>query len=124
MNKQLSIDFNLEEFLWIPNYENLYQVSNQGRIKSFKHNKKGRILKTSQSAQGYAVVQLYSANKKERLFGVHRLVALTFLKNPYEYPMVNHKDNDKSNNNVDNLEWTDNRQNVLHAQKFRNLRYL
>ena len=82
-------------------YEKDYQISNLGRIKSFKWGKE-RILKPSLSKKGYLNVIL---NRKNYL--VHRLVAEAFLPNPDNLPCVNHKDEDKSNNIVNNLEWCD-----------------
>lgn len=95
----------MDEEKWrdIKGYEGLYQVSNYGRIKSFKH-KKIRILKTVINKYGYERVILCKNNQNKN-FSVHRLVAIAFIHNPNNYPQVNHKDENKSNNYVDNLEW-------------------
>lgn len=91
-------------------YEGLYQGSNWGRVKSLEridcigHHRKERILKLSTDKDGYLYVYLYK-NGKGKNFSVHRLVAEAFLPNPHNYPCVNHKDENKQNNNVDNLEW-------------------
>lgn len=85
-------------------YEGLYQVSNLGRVWNIKLQ---RYLKGSYDKDGYIQVYLTAKNGKCKIERVHRLVALAFLDNPNNYPQVNHKDENKSNNCVDNLEWCD-----------------
>ena len=87
-----------EEWKPIENYEDLYWVSNLGNVKSKRKDKKLSI-----NLDGYYVVNL-SKNGKTKTFTVHRLVAKTFISNPDNLPQVNHKDENKLNNNVDNLE--------------------
>ncbi len=94
-------------------YEGLYQVSNLGNIKSFYKAKKS-IKKPTLSNKGYLRVGL-SKNKKSKTFKIHRLVAKTFLSNPNNYLEVNHKDGNKLNNCVDNLEWCSRSYNINHA---------
>lgn len=91
------------EEIWkdIPNYEGLYQVSNYGNIKGLKSQK---ILTPKKRNDGYFNIQLYKNNKRKKFF-IHRLVAETFLENPNNYPCVNHIDENKHNNNVNNLEF-------------------
>ena len=107
----------IEVFRDIPGYEGLYQVSNLGNVKSLgngdnKNNVgKERMLKLQKDKDGYLTVFLSIHNYK-RLHKVHRLVALAFLPNPNNYPQINHKDKNKSNNNVDNLEWCTAQYNV------------
>ena len=85
-------------------YEGHYQVSNCGRVKSIKFGKE-RILKLrTDKKTGYLHVVLCK-DGKAKAFTVHRLVAESFLPNPHNYPCVNHKDENKQNNNVSNLEW-------------------
>lgn len=96
----------------IKGYEGLYQVSNLGHIK----NRHGRILKPEYSNKGYACVQLRKDNKCKK-YRVHRLVAEGFISNPGNLPEVNHKDENKMNNSVENLEWCTHKQNMNHYMK-------
>lgn len=90
-----------EEWRDVLGYEGLYRVSNLGRIISVKRNK---LKKPTVSIYGYETVGLYKSGKQKGFF-VHRLVAETFIKNPNNYPQINHKDECKTNNSVENLEW-------------------
>lgn len=83
-------------------YEGLYQVSNLGRVWTIRSQ---RYLKGSPDKDGYLRVHLTAKNGKVKLEKIHRLVALAFIDNPNHYPVVNHKDENKQNNKVDNLEW-------------------
>lgn len=108
----------------IPNYEGLYQASNFGRIKSiqyFNHanNKiypREKILKPILNEKGYCRVDLSKSGESKR-HRVHRLVAKTFLPNPYNLLEVNHIDGNKQNNNVNNLEWCSRSHNMKEACK-------
>ena len=93
----------------VKDYEGHYQVSNQGRVKSLKQGKE-RILKPRVEGSGYFFVDLYK-NNESKMCKVHRLVALTFIPNPNNLPEVNHKDEDKTNNSVENLEWCSSKYN-------------
>lgn len=99
----------------IKGYENLYQISNLGRIKSFPRigtrTMKIRILKQTITKNGYYCVVLYK-NRKPKTKSVHRLVAETFIPNPNNYNIVNHKDENSLNNNVNNLEWCTQKYNI------------
>lgn len=94
----------------IKGYEGLYQISNIGRVKSLSRidsrgNKRNeKILKISKNNSGYYFVGLCK-NGKVKQYLIHRLVAEAFVRNPYNYSEVNHKDEDKQNNIADNLEW-------------------
>lgn len=100
------------EEIWkdILDYEDLYQVSNLGQIQS-KLNLK--VLKPAIDRYGYTKVGL-TKNGKTKSFKVHRLVAIAFLPNPDNKEQVNHKDHNKLNNNVENLEWVSHRENMIH----------
>lgn len=94
------------EEIWkdIEGYGGLYQVSNLGRIKSFKQNKLGKILRMQITHDGYYTVGLSKDNYSKQC-KVHRLVAKAFIPNTNNLLEINHKDKNKLNNNVDNLEW-------------------
>lgn len=98
----------------IPNYEGLYQISNLGRVKSLNFNKT-KIRKT-QSKKRYITVNL-SKDGKTKYYLVHRLVAEAFIPNPNNYPCVNHKDENPSNNHVDNLEWCTHEYNMSYGTR-------
>ena len=92
------------EFFDVPGYEGLYKVNKEGVILSRKRSgSKGKILKQNQDRYGYMVVTLCKNGQKRRKF-VHRILASTFLDNYSDDLQVNHKDEDKTNNQVANLE--------------------
>lgn len=98
----------------IPKYEGIYQVSNFGRVKSLnrwvtckngnRQRRKERILKLRKNRGGYLIVGLHQHGEMNT-FKVHRLVAQAFVPNPNHYSQVNHKDENKMNNKMENLEW-------------------
>lgn len=93
----------------IVGYEGLYQVSSCGRVKSFRKWKKAScpdeyILKQSLNNTGYYQVMLYTKDSRKK-FLVHRLVAEAFIENPKQLPYINHIDENRTNNSVENLEW-------------------
>lgn len=97
----------------IPNYEGVYQASTDGRIFSNISNK---FLKFNILKNGYATVELFKNKKSKRLL-VHRLIAQTFISNPLGLPQVNHKDENKLNNNTSNLEWCTNIYNMNYGTR-------
>lgn len=108
----------------IPGYEGFYQVSNIGRVKSLdrvvidrngRHMKyKGVLLTPQYNEFGYQKIMLMMS-RKGRTFKIHQLVAMTFIENKENHPCVNHKDGNKENNSVDNLEWCTFGENNKHA---------
>jgi hypothetical protein len=103
----------MEQWKDIKGMEGKYQISNYGYVRSFiwKKTDKGnpRIMDRTESKNGY----LYNTFNKTKIF-IHRLVAIHFIDNPNNYNQINHKDGNKLNNNVDNLEWVSCRQNIVH----------
>ena len=102
-----------EEWRDIPEYENFYQVSSLGRVKSIERKvwngkvystHRERILKPLKNTDGYLQVVLFKEGIRKG-FKIHRLVCEAFFPNPLNLPEVNHKDECKTNNNVTNLEW-------------------
>lgn len=102
----------------IPGYEGRYFVSTWGNVK----NQNGALMKPFTNEKGYLKVQLKIYGKKKNL-RVNRLVAEAFLPNPYNLPQVNHRDGNKQNNSVTNLEWCTNQQNNEHAQRLKSGEY-
>lgn len=96
-------------FIPIANYEDKYHINDKGLVLSKINN---NLLVPRTNPNGYLIVSL----EKSQL-SIHRLVALHFIPNPYGYDQVNHKDGDKTNNQVDNLEWCSCSQNAQHALK-------
>ena len=112
----------MENWKDIKGYEGFYQVSNLGRVKSLErdvYNYRGtlinhieeKILASSLDRYGYQCVNLYK-NGEGKKMRVHRLVAEAFIPNPENKPMVNHKNEVKSDNFVENLEWCDAQYNI------------
>lgn len=105
-----------EEWKIIEGFER-YQISNLGRVKSYAQSNLGKLLTLSTDHKGYKVVSLYNDSGYRKTVKVHRLVAMAFLFNPNDYPEVNHKDEDKTNNCVDNLEWCTSEYNNIYGTR-------
>ena len=103
----------------IDGYDGRYEISNMGRLKSFAQDRtNGKIKIGNLTHKGYLSYALYDENGKKRFYPVHRLVAMAFLDNPNNLPQVNHKDEVKTNNCVDNLEWCTNEYNAHYGTRF------
>lgn len=111
----ITLEENYSDEVWkdVKGYEGLYQISNLGKVKSFPklhrtgsigYTTKEKILKISLTFNGYEKVSLYKEGKKKD-YRINRLVAIAFIPNPLNLPEVNHKDENKINNKMDNLEW-------------------
>ena len=97
----------MENWKPIPSLNNLYEASNLGKIRSAGIRNKGKILREyidSPADINYNFVEVHINNKKW-MKRIHRLVAEVFCKNPENYPIVMHLDNDRRNNKADNLQW-------------------
>lgn len=103
----------METWINISGFEGLYQVSNFGKIRRFSD---GKILKQSIGTSGYYKIALWK-NGRYRHFLVHRIIAIHFIQNPQNKKFVNHKDGNKLNNSIDNLEWMTRKENHSHAAK-------
>ena len=94
----------------VEGYSHLYSITKNGRVWSVRSK---RFIKPS-FTQKYAMIQLWK-DGKVKLISVHRLVALTYIPNPNHLPFVNHKDENISNNDVDNLEWCTHQYNITYG---------
>lgn len=98
---------------------NGYYISTFGNLKSNRQGKENYVISKQTDRDGYLSVTLFcSVEKKRKKFQVHRLVAITFLKNPYNLPEVNHKNGIPDDNHVLNLEWCTSSYNNFHACYF------
>lgn len=118
----------MEKEIWKPvtDWEGIYKVSNLGRVRSLRRTMTtsslvkivvpGKVKVLQINKNGYAVALLSQRGvRKDKLCTVHRLVAREFVENPLNKPEVNHKDGNKLNNNVSNLEWVSHSENTKHA---------
>ena len=116
----------MEQVIWLPvvGFEDRYQVSNDGRVRSLDiyvnagrgntRLSKGRIKPLRKNNRGYVTVALCRDNRTTHEL-VHRLVAKAFINNPFDKPQVNHIDGDNTNNRADNLEWVTDNENKAHS---------
>lgn len=120
------LDEQQEEWRDIKGYEGIYQVSNMGRVKSLPHRHKNRCsyymtkerilsMRVCGTQREYLAVMLCVDNIHKQ-FKIHRLVAEAFIPNPNNYKEINHKDENKANNNVENLEWCTRSYNVNYGR--------
>ena len=114
---QENIDSSNEVWLPVVGYDGRYEVSNLGRVRSLMvrgyARQNPRILKPQRFPSGYSYVNLGGSHTKK----ITRIVAEAFIPNPHNLPMVNHRDEDKSNNRVENLEWCDLKYNVNYGTR-------
>lgn len=116
----------IEEWREIEGYEGYYEVSNLGKVRSLDRKvfnpksgmaiRRGCLLQPNTNHKGYKYVGFHKNGVRSGLLFVHKLVARAFILNPENKPQVNHKDGDKLNNAVWNLEWNTDAENQKHAK--------
>ena len=111
--------------IWKPIQYDGYEISNFGRVKSYKYDKvNGKLMKPYLDTKGYLQIDLSLDGRKRNNrvhLAIHRLVAQAFISNPNNLPQVNHKDEDKTNNCADNLEWCTNKYNCNYGNHVENI---
>ena len=93
-----------------------YAVNEEGVVMSYKQSSKGKILKGEIHRKGYIVVTLCKPGQRPKAKRVHRLVAEAFIPNPNNLPFINHIDENKTNNQVSNLEWCNSQYNIEYSK--------
>lgn len=111
----------MEIWKTIKDYTN-YQVSNYGNVRRVLSMGRTKVLVSCDNGNGYMRLNLYK-NSCQTKFYVHRLVASAFMSNPRSLPEVHHKDHNKTNNNLSNLEWVTAKENICYKiNYYRNLK--
>lgn len=95
----------MESWKPAPGYEQDYEISSMGRVRSHRRGKEKILKPIRESWNGYLMVSLFDSEGNVHKVKIHRLVALAFVDNPNGYPVINHKDEVKTNNDAANLEW-------------------
>lgn len=103
------------EYKQIKDFPN-YFINRNGEVYSKFSNKK---LKTHINYKGYEYVTLGNNSSSRRKITIHRLIAIAFIENPQKYPMINHINGIKNDNRIENLEWCNHKQNMIHAHKLK-----
>jgi hypothetical protein len=117
----------ISQLIWysIPNYEGYYEINKVGQIRGIDRlvvtnkglrNISSRYLKTRINNDGYIDVRLSKDGKTTTTF-IHKLIAETFIPNPYKKKEVNHINGIKTDNRLENLEWVTHKENMIHAHK-------
>lgn len=101
-----------DELKPIKGYEGLYSIDRNGNV--FSHKRKRYLSLKAENSRGYIQVGLYKG-EKVKMFCVHKLVAMTYIPNPNNLPVVDHLDGNKKNNHISNLEWCTQKENVMRA---------
>ena len=104
-------------FVEIPGWGNKYLINKYADV---FNTDRGILMKPHLAKHGYYMITLCDKGRR-KTYLLHRLVAMTFIRNPKGYPQVNHKDENRINNNVDNLEWCTNRYNSNYGDKRKRL---
>ncbi len=117
MNRKCTCRIKDEPTIDIVGYEGIYAVTKRGEVWSYPKRGGewgGKWLRQTQNSSGYHVVGLHKGGKLKK-GRVHRLVATAYIDNPSDKPLVNHINNNRGDNRVENLEWCTQKENMVHA---------
>ena len=108
------------EKIWedIPNYEGLYKINSKGDVLNIKRN---RLMKKAKDKDGYEILSL-TKNSQRKQYKIHRLVAETYIPNPNNYLYINHINEIKGDNRVENLEWCSASYNNLYGNRMKKIK--